>query len=136
MHDVDAQKHITLIADELKKLGVKQPDWARFVRTGVAKERAPTQDNWWQIRAASILRTIARLGPIGTQKLRVRYGSRLNRGKAPNMFRPASGKIIRSMLQQLETAKLIEQGERGVHKGRIATGAGYKLLNETAKKVA
>lgn len=135
MQQADPQKHIEALAHELASKGITQPDWALFVRTGVSRDRAPTQENWWQLRAASVLRTVAIKGPIGTQKLRIKYGGRKNRGMAPDKFKEASGKIIRSILQQLEEAKLVEQGSRGVHKGRVATGAGYKLLNETAKKV-
>lgn len=135
MHQVDPQKHIATLASELEKHKVVQPEWARFVRTGVSRDRAPTQDNWWQLRAASILRTVATRGPVGTQKLRTKYGSRQNRGYAPDKFKEASGKIIRTILQQLEAAQLIKQEARGAHKGRVATGAGHKVINDTAKKV-
>lgn len=129
MNGIDPQKHVTAVAAELEKQGITQPEWAHFVRTGLSRNRAPTQENWWQLRAASILRTIATRGPIGTQKLRTKYGSRMNRGMAPDKFKPASGKIIRTILQQLEKGGLIKQDARGVHKGRVATGAGYKVLN-------
>jgi len=131
--NVDPQKHITALAAELEKQGIAMPDWAQFVRTGASKQRVPTQTNWWQLRAASMLRTIAARGPIGTQKLRVKYGGRQNRGMAPDKFAAASGKIIRTILQQLEKAQLVKQDARGNHKGRVATGAGFKLVNETAK---
>lgn len=130
----ETQKHIEILAQELEKQGIIAPDWARFVRTSQGRERAPTQANWWQIRAASMLRVIAERGPVGTAKLRVKYGGRENRGMAPDKFALASGKIIRTILQQLEKSQLIKQDSRGVHKGRMATGAGYKLLNETKVK--
>ena len=133
MHE--AQQHIELLAKELEKEGVTAPAWSQFVRTGAGRERAPTQQNWWQLRAASMLRVIAEKGPIGTAKLRTRYGSRKNRGMAPDKFSLASGKIIRSILQQLEQAELVKQDVRGTHKGRMATGKGYTLLNATKKKV-
>ena len=130
MNDAKAQEHIVALAAALEKQGITKPDWANFVRTGVYKEREPTQDNWWQLRAASMLRTIAVKGPIGTQKLRTKYGGTKNRGMAPDKFMLASGKIIRTILQQLEKSGLVKQDARGAHKGRVATGAGYKLLNE------
>ncbi len=130
----EIQKHIEVLAQELEKQGIIAPDWARFVRTSQGRERAPTQKNWWQLRAASILRVIAARGPIGTAKLRVKYGGRKNKGMAPDKFTLASGKIIRTILQQLEKAQLIKQDARGVHKGRVATGAGYKVVNETKVK--
>ena len=133
MHQADPQTHIVALAAELEKQGVSMPDWAQFVRTGASKARVPTQDNWWQLRAASMLRTIAAKGPIGTQKLRIKYGGRQNRGMAPDKFALASGKIIRTILQQLEKAQLVKQDARGVHKGRVATGSGYALVNKTGK---
>ena len=135
MYDVDPQKHIDALAAELVNNGVTQPAWAAFVRTGISKARVPVREDWWHVRAASILRTVAMRGPIGTQKLRVKYGSRQNRGKAPDKFQEASGKIIRTILQQLEAAHLIKQDSRGAHKGRVATGKGYSLLSKTAKAV-
>lgn len=135
MYDVDPQKHIDALSAELVKHGVTQPEWAAFVRTGVSKARVPVREDWWQVRAAAILRTVATRGPIGTQKLRVKFGSRQNRGKAPDKFKEASGKIIRTILQQLEEAHLIKQDARGAHKGRVATGKGYTLLSTAAKAV-
>ena len=129
------QEQIELLAKELEKEGVVAPAWSQFIRTGVGKTRAPTQSNWWQLRAASMLRVIADKGPIGTAKLRTRYGSRHNRGMAPDKFSLASGKIIRTILQQLEKAQLVKQDERGVHKGRMATGKGFTLINSTRKQV-
>jgi len=137
MQRVEAQKLVLALSKELKaaKL-VDMPDWARFVKTGAHRERVPSNPDWWYIRAASILRTVAEKGPIGTSKLRARYGGRQNRGYAPDKFREASGKIIRTILQQLESSRLIKQDASGAHKGRMATGDGHKLLNAVAKKMS
>lgn len=137
MRSVNPQMLIEELAKELKaaKL-VEMPGWAVFVKTGSHKERTPQRADWWYIRAASVLRIVALKGPIGTSKLRVRYGGRKNRGMAPDKFREASGKIIRTLLQQLEASRLIKQDARGVHKGRIVTGDGYKLINAVAKKLS
>jgi len=55
-------------------------------------------------------------------------------GMAPEHFRRASGKIIRTILQQLEIAKLIKQETIGVHKGRVITNEGKSLLFTTSKE--
>jgi small subunit ribosomal protein S19e len=111
------------------------PEWAKFVKTGVSKQRPPADLDWWFARAASILRAVENKGPIGVAKLKSKYGSKKNNGMAPEHFRKASGKIIRTILQQLETAKLLKQEAKGVHKGRVITPEGQKLLFGTSKEL-
>jgi small subunit ribosomal protein S19e len=123
------------ISEKLKSV-IDMPEWAKFVKTGVSKQRPPINDDWWFVRAASILRTIDNKGPIGVAKLRSKYGSKKNNGVAPDHFRKASGKIIRTILQQLEKAQLLKQEAKGVHKGRITTDEGKKLLYGTSKALA
>jgi len=129
----DTQTNV-LIDNTAKKLKeikeISKPEWANFVKTGRAKERPPVDSDWWYARTASILRKIYVLGPVGVNKLRVKYGSKKNRGHKPEKTYPGSGKIIRVILQQLETAKLVEQTEKGAHKGRILTAKGKSLLDK------
>ncbi|MBW2992041.1 30S ribosomal protein S19e [Candidatus Woesearchaeota archaeon] len=133
IYSVEPNKLIEKAAEELKKINdIKPPSWAAFVRTGISKERPPTQKDWWYIRAAAVLRSVYKLGPIGVSKLRTRYGSKKNRGHKPEHFYPASGNIIRKILQQLEKAELIKKGEVGVHKGRVIAPKGKSILDKTA----
>ncbi|MBI4149616.1 30S ribosomal protein S19e [Candidatus Woesearchaeota archaeon] len=111
------------------------PPWARFVKTGMHKERPPAQENWWHCRTASILRKIALLGPIGTEKLRRKYGGRKNRGVAPEHFYKGSGSIVRKALQQLEKAGMVKQDPKSKYKGRIITAKGKKFLNDIARQM-
>jgi small subunit ribosomal protein S19e len=135
-YDVSQQALVTQLAQDLKTVNeIKAPEWAVFVKTGTHNERPPTQDDWWHIRAASVLRKVAVLGPVGTQKLRRKYGGRKNRGYAPEEFRAASGNIIRSILQQLESAKLVTQTDKEGRKGRIVTPTGTSMLDKAAGKV-
>jgi len=128
-------KLINKAAEELKKIEViKAPVWAKYVKTGRSKERPPEETDWWYKRTASVLRKVYVLGPIGTSKLRVKYGSRKNRGYQPEKFFKASGNILRKVLQQLEKAGFIKQVEKGVHKGRIITPKGKSFLDKLAKK--
>ena len=122
------------VAQELKSK-IEQPSWSKFIKTGAHKERPPTNDNWWYTRAASVLRTIYKNGPVGVSKLRTRYGGAKNRGVKPHRFRKASGSVLRKILQQLEKAGLIAYKKEGVHKGRIITGAGTSLLTKAATRV-
>jgi len=110
------------------------PAWSYFVKTGVHRERRPEQPDWWYMRAASILRRLYLDGPVGVSRLRTYYGGRKNRGQAPEHFRKGGGKIIRTILQQLEKAGLAEKVE-GKRKGRRVTKKGVELLNELAKEV-
>ena len=116
-------------AGALKKVKeIKPPAWAGYVKTGVSKERPPVKKDWWYARAASILKKVSRLGPIGTSKLRTKYGSKKNRGVRPGKFYRGSGNIIRKILQQLETAGLVIKKDKGVHKGKVITAKGKELL--------
>lgn len=134
IYDVDANALITKTADELKKISsLKPPVWAAFCKTGMQKERPPTQTDWWYIRAASILRTAAMHGPIGVSKLRTRYGGRKNRGHKPDKFFRGAGNHIRKIFQQLEKADLLKQAPKeSEHKGRIISPKGRSLLDKTA----
>ncbi len=134
--DVDSTKLIENTALELEKNeNIKPEAWASFVKTGISRERPPVNKNWWYVRAAAVLRKVLLLGPVGTEKLRVKYGSRKNRGNKPSKFYKSSGNIIRKVLQQLESAKLIRHTEKGVHKGRIVTKEGKELLDKVAKNI-
>jgi len=135
--EVDAQSLITKAADELKKeTAIKPPVWSKFVKTSHARERLPERDDWWYVRSASVLRSIARLGPVGTQKLRIKYGGRKNRGYKPEATYKGSGSIIRKVLQQLEKSGLIKQTQKGVHKGRVLTPKGTSFLDKIATSMS
>jgi len=133
VHDVDATLLIKRVAEELKKEPqIKPAAWAPFVKTGMSRERAPVQSDWWHVRAASILRKLFVLGPIGTHKLQTLYGGRKNEGMAPEHFYPGAGNNIRKILQQLEKSGLAKQTVKGVHKGRIVTPKGHQMLEAVA----
>ena len=130
IYDQDPNELILKVAEKLKKVEqIKPPVWAIWVKTGVHKERPPIQKDWWHIRAAAVLRSIYKLGPIGVSKLRIKYGGKKDRGMKPEEFRKGSGNILRKILQQLESAELIKQNKKSVHKGRIITPKGIKLLS-------
>ncbi len=131
--EVPVNKFVEKIAAELEKVEqIKAPEWASLVKTGVSRERPPTQKNWWHIRSASILRKIAAGKPLGVSRLRKQYGSKKNRGHQPSHKYPASGSIIRKILQQLEAAELVKTRKT---KGRITTQKGKAFLNDIAKSI-
>ncbi len=136
IYDVAKQELVLKTAEKLKDFKELQPPaWASFAKTGVHKERPPVQKDWWHIRAAAVLHTIRKQGPIGVQKLRVKYGGRKNRGVQPDKFFKGSGNILRKILQQLEAAGLAKKEEKTLHKGRIITPQGASLLGKVSDAI-
>lgn len=134
---VEPTELINQAATELKKQHLVQPpDWSKFVKTAHFKDRTPDQEDWWYQRSAAVLRSIAKLGPVGTAKLRTKYGGKGNRGYKPERFSKASGSIIRKILQQLEKSGLLQQTAKGVHKGRVLTPKGVSFLDKIAVQLA
>jgi len=131
--EVKPEKLIERLKEELKKVdSIKPPEWSRFAKSGVHKERPPEQKDFWYIRSAAVLKRIYVDGPVGVEKLRSFYGGRRERGCAPARFRKSSGNITRKILQQLEKAGLIEKNARG----RKITPKGQSLLNRIAYEVS
>jgi small subunit ribosomal protein S19e len=133
VRDVPPSVLIKRLSEELKKLEeLRPPEWSRYAKTGVHKERVPEQPDWWYMRAASLLRRVYLDGPVGISRLRTYYGGSKKRGVAPERFRRAGGKALRVILQQLEQAGLVAKTERG---GRKITPKGVKVLTSLADKV-
>ena len=136
IYDVDPTELIDEVAKELQKIKeITPPQWASFVKTGANRERPPARQDWWYVRASSLLRKVRLKGPIGISKLRTLYGGLKNRGHKPEQFRRSSGSILRKILQQMEKAELVKKDKKGVHKGRIITPKGIKLMDNVAKKI-
>src|SRR3989344_1203147 len=130
--DINPNTLIKRVAEKLKP-EIPMPEWAKFAKTSPAMESPPTDHDWRWARAASILRKIYLNGPIGVNKLSVKYGGLKNRGHKPNKYYRGSRKIIRVLLQELEKNGYIKQVAKDVHKGRAITGKGKSLLDKTAK---
>ena len=130
VYDVPADEYNKKLAEALKKLGeFSAPDWAYFVKSSVARARPPQEEDFWHVRAASVLKQIYIKGVVGVGRLRTRYGGRKKRGMPPAEFRKASGKIIRLILQQAEKAGLLEKSI-GKKKGRKLTKKGVKFMED------
>lgn len=141
--DVPVSIFIERLKDELKTIkDIKPPEWANYVKTGPHKQRPPAQPDWWYYRAASILYQLYRHGVIGVKKLRNHYGGRRDRGHMPEHKVMAGAKIIRTIIQQLEKAGLVEKNCTPHPKlqtlcaGRRLTKAGRSLLDRLATKIA
>ena len=135
MKSVPTQKLILKVSEKLKKNdNIKPPEWSKFVKTGVSSERPPTQEDWWFMRSAAVLRKIYINGPVGTQRLRTSFGGKRRRGHKPPHHAKAGGKIIRTILQQLEKAGYIKKVD-APKKGRLITPKGQKLMDSTTREI-
>lgn len=121
-------KYNNALATALSKLPeFKQPSWVAFVKTSAHKERPTMDAQFWQKRAASILRQAYIRKIVGVNRLRTRYGGRKDNGMAPAHFMPSGGKIIRLLLQQAEQAGLLEKTLKP-KAGRQLTARGKEFL--------
>ena len=145
-YDVPADLLNPALADKLSGMdGISRPQWADYVKTGIHRERPPTQSNWWEMRCAALLRKVGREGPIGVNSLAQAFGGKKDNGSNPHTPAMASRHIIRTALQQLSDAGLIAMketktvqsvaGDQKLYSGRIITSAGQKLLDEVAHSV-
>ncbi len=134
IYEIPAQEYNVKLAEALKKVEeFKQPEWAKYVKSGPSKERPIEDEDFWYKRSASILRQIQIKGIVGVNRLRTKYGSKKNRGFKPEEFRRASGKIIRTILQQSDKAGFTEIAKdvRNMRKkkpGRQLTEKGKEFL--------
>lgn len=136
VYELNAQEYNLKLAEALKKIPEFQPpEWTAFVKSSPSKERPIEDDDFWYKRSASILRQVYKRRFLGVNRLRTKYGSKKNRGAAPERFRKAGGKIIRTILQQADAAGFTEiikpnKGVRSQKPGRALTEKGKKFLEE------
>jgi len=134
VYELNAQEYNLKLAEAIKQVPeFKEPEWAQFVKSGAAKERPIEDPNFWHKRAASILRQIYKRNIVGVNRLKTRYGSLKDRGMKPEEFRKASGKIIRTILQQSDAAGFTEiaktiKGVKSKRPGRKLTQKGKDFL--------
>lgn len=109
-----------------------KPAWTSYVKTGAHAERAPEREDWFFVRMGSLLYRVYKELPLGVGSLRTYYGGKKNRGVKKEKFRKASGKVIRTALQELEKLGFVKKEKTG----RIITPKGQSYLNRKAKQVA
>ena len=132
-YDVPPGALISKLAEKLKSDGrVKPPEWADFVKTGVHKQKAPIQHDWWYLRMAAVLRKVYVKGPIGVERLSSEYGGSKDRGAKPYKAKKGSRAIIRTALKQLEEMGYVVN-EKG--KGRSVSPPGRSLLDNVSYEV-
>jgi small subunit ribosomal protein S19e len=133
VHDVPADKLIEALAEHLKRVPeIDPPEWAAFVKTGSHADRPPQRQDWWYVRAASVMRKVYLHGPLGTEKLESAYGGSKALGYAIKHHRDAGSSAVRNLLKGLEKAELVtKQGTNG----RVLTPKGVALLDRLSKEI-
>jgi len=132
-NDVPTSSLLPRLAAELKSRNVvSPPPWAAFVKTGVHKQRAPVDPDWWYLRSASVLRKVYLKRAVGVSRLSASYGGKRDRGSAPYHARTGSRAVLREIVQQLEKAGLL-QPYKG--RGRRVTASGQKLLDSVSREL-
>ena len=131
--DVDQQQFTVALAAFLKKSGkVKLPEWVDLVKTNVAKELGPYDEDWYYTRLASMARHLYIRSPVGVATMTKIYGVRRNNGSCPSHWSRGSGSIARKGLQALEQLKLVEKDANG---GRKLTSQGRRDLDQIAAQI-
>ncbi len=129
--EVEPNKFIQIAKEELKKIKeIKPPEWSTFAKTGSHTKFSPQQEDWWYIRAASILRKLQLKQPLGVSRLKTYYGGKKERGHKPERFRKAGGSHIRKIFQQLEAAGFVATKKEGIKRGRSLTEKGREFVNK------
>ncbi|GJU24514.1 40S ribosomal protein S19-3-like protein [Tanacetum coccineum] len=127
--DVSPHEFVTGYAAHLKRSGkMELPEWTDIVKTATFKELAPYDPDW-----SSIARKVYLRGGLGVGAFQRIYGGSKRNGSAPPHFCKASGGIVRHILQQLETMKIIDMDPKG---GRRITSSGRRDLDQVAGRIA
>merc|ERR1712139_71688 len=128
--DVPADEFIKACADFLKRQPkFDVPKYHDIVKTGTIKEFAPYDEDWFYIRAASILRK-----GTGVGALKKWYGGSngTHRGTRKAHFSTASGAIIRKACFELEKLEMMDKAGDG---GREITSKGRAEMDRIAGNI-
>ncbi|CAM9511238.1 unnamed protein product [Ectocarpus fasciculatus] len=135
VRDVAPAAFISAYAEILKNNDkFRVPKWTDTVKTGVSKELAPYNPDWYFIRAAAVARKIYLRQGTGVGALKTRFGTNYHRrGSMPEHHVDAAGGLIRSILISLDELKVTEKTAKG---GRRVTKIGQQALDLVAGQVA
>ena len=132
VYDVPADRLIEELAQHLRRVPeIEPPNWASFVKTGSHADRPPQRQDWWYVRAASIMRKVYMRGPVGIEKLESAYGGSKQLAYFPKHHRDAGSSSIRNLLKGLEKAELVSKQQSG----RVLTPKGVALMDKVSKEI-
>ncbi len=90
------------------------PAWADMVKTGVARELAPIDPDWYYVRAAALARKVYLFPGRGVGSYSKVYGGAQDNGTKRSHHRVAATGVIRNALQSLEKLGLIQTADKCV----------------------
>lgn len=131
--DVPADAFIKSYAALLKRSGrLNVPKWVDLVKTGIHKELAPYNADWFYVRCAAVARHIYLRPGVGVGALTKVYGGAQDRGVKPSRHVTGSGSVARAVLKSLEGIKVLESHPAG---GRRISRTGQQDLDRIASQV-
>lgn len=141
IEEVCPVKFIDTLSKSLKEeKKLQKPEEAAYIKTGHGRELAPENENWYHIRAASILRKLYMEELTNPEKskhgfgvmwfARV-YGGSKNNGHKPSHTVSGSKSLVRRILQSLENIKLVSKLSMG---GRKLSPTGLSYLESIAEQ--
>ena len=134
LKDCNPDLFVKAFAEHMKLKGYLEcPKRLDYAKTSVAKELAPQDPDWFYIRAAAVLRHLYFHPDSGVDRLRKVYSSKKRNGSAPNHTCRASGKILRTIVQQLESIGFLEQDLK--KHGRRLSRKGCNTVNAFARQL-
>ncbi|KAH3767014.1 40S ribosomal protein S19-3 [Pelomyxa schiedti] len=134
LKDLAPESFIYAYAKHLKRQNkVKLPPYVDLCKLGVHKDLAPTNPDWYYIRAASVARKLYLQGGKGVGRFRRIYGGRKRRGSKPSITVRGSGAVIRHILHNLESIGVAEKDKS--HGGRKLSLKGRHQMDAVSRTV-
>jgi small subunit ribosomal protein S19e len=110
--DIPADQFIAALAAHFKDSQKLQlPQWHDLVKTGVARELAPVNSDWYFVRVAALARKVYLFPNRGVGSYARVFGGAQDNGTKRSHHRKASTGIIRTALQQLEKLGLVQKSD-------------------------
>jgi small subunit ribosomal protein S19e len=134
--DVPAEAFIAAFSQHLKSQGkVQVPQWAEYVKTGVARELSPYNADWFFVRMAAIARRVYINPNVGVGAFKKIFGTKQRNGGGHNSASLGSGKVIRLAVQQLQKLGLLE-ASKASKGGRVVSSKGRQEMDYVAVHAA
>eukprot|EP00284_Hemiselmis_tepida_P013958 CAMPEP_0174918046 /NCGR_PEP_ID=MMETSP1355-20121228/2856_1 /TAXON_ID=464990 /ORGANISM="Hemiselmis tepida, Strain CCMP443" /LENGTH=148 /DNA_ID=CAMNT_0016163203 /DNA_START=17 /DNA_END=463 /DNA_ORIENTATION=+ len=133
--DVDSHQFVVQYAAHLKKQGkIQLPELVDLMKTGVSKELAPYNDDWFYVRCAALARRLYIRQGTGVGAFSKVFGDKKRRGTLPGHFTKSSRGIIRGCLKQLERIGVVEKMPKEAG-GRKITRQGQQDCDRIATEI-
>ena len=141
--DVSAAQFIAAYAAYLQKSGkIQLPKNVELLKTGLTKELAPVDLDWYYTRMATVARRVYLCPGVGVGALSKYFGGVDNKTCMRQHHRRGARGVLRHILIQMESNGLVEtnhmetaEGSK-VTSGRTLTAKGRREMDRVARSVA